>query len=69
MKTIEKWISSGTSESQEYQGAAVLSVIHRDGNAEKWTFDWVIAPPKYGREVVKWTGGLHKKYSKFYFGH
>ena len=26
--------------------------ISRGGNAEKWTFDWIIAPPKYGGEIV-----------------
>ena len=26
--------------------------ITRGGNSKKWTFDWAIAPPKYGGEVV-----------------
>ena len=44
-------------------------VIHRGGNAEKWNFDWVIAPPKYGCVVVEWVLGINKKYFKFDFGH
>ena len=33
------------------------------------TFDWVIAPPKYGCVVVDWTLGFNIKCFKFYFGH
>ena len=35
--------------------------ISRGGNAEKWTFDWIIAPSKYGGEIVEWAGGFNKK--------
>ena len=41
----------------------------RGENAEKWTFDWVIAPSKYVCEVVEWSAGFDKKYSRFDFGH
>ena len=44
-------------------------VIFRGGNAEKWTFDWIIVPSKYGSEIVEWAGGFNKKYWKFNSGH
>ena len=31
------------------------------GNAEKWTFYWVIATPKYGCVVVEWVVGFNEK--------
>ena len=42
--------------------------IVRGGHAEKWTFDWVIAPSNYGCVVVEWILGFSKKYLKFHFG-
>ena len=33
-------------------GKIVRGLMSRGGNAEKLTFDWVIAPLKYGCEVV-----------------
>ena len=35
---------------------------------KKWTFDWVIAPSKYGCVVEEWILGFSKKYLKFHFG-
>ena len=40
-----------------------LSGILRGGNAEKWNFDWVIAPPKYDCVVVEWVLGINKNIS------
>ena len=48
---------------------SILCRIVRGGNAEKLTFDWIIAPSKYGGEIVEWAGNFKKKYSKFNFGH
>ena len=45
------------------------SYMIRGGNVKKCSFDWVIAPPKYGCEVVEWAGGFNKRYSKLNFGH
>ena len=45
------------------------SDISRYGNAEKWTFDWVIAPSKFRCVVVEWVLGFNKKYLKFHFRH
>ena len=41
----------------------------RGGNAEKRTFDWVIATLKDGCVFVEWVLGFNFKYFKFHFGH
>ena len=33
---------------------SILCRIVRGGNAEKLTFDWVIAAPKYGCQIEEW---------------
>ena len=43
--------------------------MSRGGNAEKRTFDWVIAPLKDGCVFVEWVLGFNLKYFKFHFGH
>ena len=41
------------------------STITRGGNAEKRTFDWVIAPLKYGCVLVEWILSFNKNISNF----
>ena len=52
-----------------FEKITLLYDIVRGGNAEKRTFDWVIAPLKYGCVLVEWVLGFNKKYFKFHFGH
>ena len=42
-----------------------ITVIFRGGNAEKRTFDWVIAPLKYGCVLVEWILSFNKNISNF----
>ena len=48
--------------SPEWIKSPVNKTIPRGGNAEKWTFDWIIVSSKYGGETVEWAGGFNKKY-------
>ena len=66
-----RWAFISIRSHQSDTGYTVYPVyrILRGGNAEKWTFDWEVAPLKYGCEVVEWSVDFNKKYSKFNFGH
>ena len=55
-------------ESSKYSRPYLRYMI-RGGNAEKRTFDWVIAPLKDGCVFVEWVLGFNLKYFKFHFGH